>query len=119
MALGGVIRGKRTTLRTPAEDDLAAYSRWMADMRVRRAARIWHEPAMPATWKERLKDQAKDHRGVLWSIETEGRLIGLVRAQIGGLESPPPPNFQHFIIHPHGGPKGYGWEACPGPPPAL
>ena len=42
MALGGTIRGKRTTLRTPTEDDLAGYNRWMADMRVRHLARVWH-----------------------------------------------------------------------------
>jgi RimJ/RimL family protein N-acetyltransferase len=112
MALGGIIRGKRTALRTPTEEDLAAYSRWMADMRVRRAGRIWHQPAMPATWKERLREQAKDHRRVLWSIETEGRLIGLVRAQIGGLESPPAANLQHFIIDPDEWRKGYGWDAA-------
>jgi RimJ/RimL family protein N-acetyltransferase len=112
MAFGGVIRGKRTTLRTPTEDDLAAYSRWMADMRVRRASRIWHEPAMPATWKERLKEQAKEQRAVLWSIETEGRLIGLVRARVGGLESPPAANLQHFIIDPDEWRKGYGWDAA-------
>lgn len=112
MALGGVIRGKHTTLRTPTEDDLAAYSRWMADMRVRRAGRIWHEPAMPSTWKERLKEQAKEQRAVLWSIETEGRLIGLVRARVGGLESPPAANLQHFIIDPDEWRKGYGWDAA-------
>src|SRR4030081_1118652 len=55
MALGGIIRGKRTTLRIPTEEDLPAYSRWMADLRVRRISPVWHEPAMPATWKERLK----------------------------------------------------------------
>ena len=112
MALGGVIRGKLTTLRTPTEDDLAAYSRWMADMRVRHAGPIWHEPAMPATWKERLKEQAKGERGVLWSIETDGRLIGLVRAYIGGLESPPAARLQHFIIDPDAWRKGYGWDAA-------
>ena len=112
MALGGIIRGKRTTLRTPTEDDLAHYSRWMADMRVRRAGRIWHEPAMPATWKERLKEQAKEQRAVLWSIETEGRLIGLVRARVGGLESPPAANLQHFIIDPDEWHQGYGWDAA-------
>jgi RimJ/RimL family protein N-acetyltransferase len=112
MALGGVIRGKRTTLRTPTEDDLASYSRWMADMRVRRAGRIWHEPAMPATWKERLKEQAKDQRAVLWSIETEERLIGLVAARVGGIESPPAANLQHFIIDPDEWRKGYGWDAA-------
>ena len=76
MALGGTIRGKMTTLRLPAEADLEAYNRWMADMRVRRAHRVWHEPAMPATWKERFKETAKDKMGVLWSIDGDGRLVG-------------------------------------------
>ncbi|HEV8656027.1 MAG TPA: GNAT family protein [Candidatus Limnocylindria bacterium] len=112
MALGGIIRGKRTSLRIPTEDDLAAYSRWMADLRVRHAGPIWHEPAMPATWKERFKEQAKEQRGVLWSIETEGRLIGLARARVGGLESPPSAQLQHFIIDPDEWRKGYGWDAA-------
>ncbi|MEP6694098.1 MAG: GNAT family protein [Chloroflexota bacterium] len=112
MALGGIVRGKRTTLRTPTEDDLASYSRWMADMRVRRASGIWHEPAMPATWKERLKEQAKAERAVLWSVETDGRLIGLVRARLGGIESPPFANLQHFILDPEEWHKGFGWDAA-------
>jgi RimJ/RimL family protein N-acetyltransferase len=112
MALGGIVRGKRTTLRTPTEDDLASYSRWMADLRVRRAGRIWHEPAMPATWKERLKDQAKDQRVVLWSIETEGRLIGMARARLGSIEGPPGAYLQHFIIDPEDWRKGHGWDAA-------
>ncbi len=112
MALGGIVRGKRTSLRTPTEEDLASYSRWMADLRVRRAGRIWHEPAMPATWKERLKEQAKDHRVVLWSIETEGRLIGLARARLGSIEGPPGAYLQHFIIDPEEWRKGYGWDAA-------
>lgn len=112
MALGGIVRGKRTTLRTPVEDDLAAYARWMADLRVRRAGPVWHEPAMPATWKDRLKDQAKAERVVLWSIETEGRLIGLARARLGGIESPPGAHIQHFIIDPEEWRKGYGGDAA-------
>ena len=112
MALGGIVRGKRTTLRTPMEDDLPAYSRWMADMRVRRVAPVWHQPAMPATWKERLKEQAKEQRVVLWSVETEGRLIGLVRARLGGLEGPPAADLQHFILDPEEWRKGYGWDAA-------
>jgi RimJ/RimL family protein N-acetyltransferase len=100
MALGGIIRGRRTALRTPVEDDLPAYSKWMADLRVRRAAGVWHEPAMPATWKERLKEQAKEQRIVLWSIETDGRLIGLARARLGSLEGPPTANLQHFVLDP-------------------
>jgi RimJ/RimL family protein N-acetyltransferase len=112
MALGGIIRGKRTTLRIPVEDDLAAYSRWMADMRVRHAAGVWHEPAMPATWKERFKEQAKEQRVVLWSIEAEGRLVGLARARLGGIESPPGADLQHFIIDPQEWRRGYGWDAA-------
>ena len=112
MALGGIIRGKRTTLRTPVEEDLAAYSRWMADLRVRRAAGVWHEPAMPATWKERLKEQAKEQRVVLWSIEADGRLIGLARARLGSLEGPPAAYLQHFILDPEEWRKGYGWDAA-------
>ncbi len=112
MALGGIVRGKRTTLRTPTEDDLASYSRWMADLRVRRAGRIWHEPAMPATWKERLKEQAKEQRVVLWSIETEGRLIGMARARLGSLEGPPGAHLQNLIIDPEEWRRGYGWDAA-------
>lgn len=112
MALGGIVKGKKTTLRTPTEDDLSAYGRWMADLRVRRAAGVWHEPAMPATWKERLKEQAKEQRVVLWSIETDGRLIGLARARLGSLEGPPSAYVQHFILDPEEWRKGYGWDAA-------
>ena len=112
MALGGIVKGKRTTLRTPLEDDLASYSRWMADMRLRHAASVWHEPAMPATWKERLKEQAKEQRVVLWSIEADGRVIGLARARLGGIESPPSAYLQHFMIDPELWRKGYGFDAA-------
>lgn len=112
MALGGIVKGKRTTLRTPTEDDLPAYARWMADMRVRRATGVWHQPAMPATWKERLKEQAKEQRVVLWSIEADGHLIGLVRARLGGLEGPPGAHLQHFILDPDEWRKGFGWDAA-------
>jgi RimJ/RimL family protein N-acetyltransferase len=112
MALGGIIRGKRTTLRMPTEDDLPAYSRWMADLRVRRVSGVWHEPAMPATWKERFKEQAKEQRVVLWSIEADGRLIGLARARLGSLEGPPAAYLQHFILDPEEWRKGYGWDAA-------
>jgi RimJ/RimL family protein N-acetyltransferase len=94
------------------EDDLASYSRWMADLRVRRAAGVWHEPAMPATWKERLKEQAKEQRVVLWSIEAEGRLVGLARARLGGIESLSGADLHHFVIDPEEWRKGYGWDAA-------
>ena len=112
MALGGIIRGKRTTLRTPTEDDLASYNRWMADMRVRRACAVWHQPAMPATWKERLVEQAKDHRAVLWSIEADGSVIGLARVRVGGVEGPPGAHLLQFILDPDEWRKGYGWDAA-------
>ena len=86
MALGGIVRGQRTTLRTPTEDDLVSFNRWMADMRVRHANRVWHEPAMPATWKERFSEQWKDKNAVLWSIDADTRLVGLVRFEFGWSE---------------------------------
>jgi RimJ/RimL family protein N-acetyltransferase len=88
MALGGTIRGKNTTLRLPVESDLESYARWMADLRVRRAHKVWHEPAMPATWKDRLKEIAKEKQAVLWSIETAGRLIGMAAGNFWSLTEP-------------------------------
>lgn len=76
--LGGVIRGTVATLRTPREDDLAAVNAWMADLRVQREGGLWGIPAMPATWKERLKEAAKDQWAVLWIVEAEGAPAGLV-----------------------------------------
>jgi RimJ/RimL family protein N-acetyltransferase len=110
MALGGTIRGKITTLRLPVETDLDAYNGWMADMHLRRAHSVWHEPAMPATWKERLKETAKDKMGVLWSIDVAGRLIGLAA---GSFWSPTEPGFtvRQLVIDPDEWHKGYGFDA--------
>lgn len=99
-------------LRTPTEDDLPAYARWMADMRVRRAAGVWHQPAMPATWKERLKEQAKEQRGVLWSIEAEGHVIGLVIARMSGIEGTRGAHITQFVIDSDEWRRGYGWDAA-------
>lgn len=111
MALGGTIRGKKTSLRLPTEADLDTYNRLMADMRVRRAHSVWHEPAMPATWKERLKEIAKDKMSVLWSIEAGGKLIGLAT---GSFWSPTEPGFtlRQFVIDPDEWRKGYGFDAA-------
>ena len=111
MALGGTIRGKKTTLRLPTEADLASYNPWMADMRVRRAHSVWHEPAMPETWKERFKEIAKEEMTVLWSIEADGRLIGLA---VGNFWSPTEPGFtiRQFLIDPDRWRKGYGSDAA-------
>lgn len=111
MALGGTIRGKTTTLRLPAEADLDAYNRWMADMRVRRAHRVWHEPAMPATWKERFKESAKEKMDVLWSIDTDRRLVGFAT---GSFWSPTEPGFtvRQLLIDPEEWRKGHGFDAA-------
>jgi RimJ/RimL family protein N-acetyltransferase len=111
MALGGTIRGKTTTLRLPIEADLDTYNRWMADMRVRRAHSVWHEPAMPATWKERFKEIAKDKMDVLWSIDAADRLIGLV---VGSFWSVTQLGFavRQLVIDPDEWRKGYGFDAA-------
>ena len=111
MALGGTIRGKKTALRLPADTDLDTYNRWMADMRVRRAHNVWHEPAMPATWKERFKETAKDKMSVLWSVDADGRLVGLA---VGSFWSITQPGFtlRQFVIDPDEWRKGYGFDAA-------
>jgi RimJ/RimL family protein N-acetyltransferase len=111
MALGGTIRGKTTTLRLPVEADLETYNRWMADMRARRAHSVWQEPAMPATWKERFKETAQDKMGVLWSIDADGRLIGLAA---GSFWSPTEPGFtlRQLLIDPDEWRKGHGFDAA-------
>ena len=93
MALGGTIRGKTTTLRLPVEADLETYNRWMADVRVRHAHRVWHEPAMPSTWKERFKEIAKDKQSVLWSM---GNGFDL----------------QQLVVDPDEWRKGFGFDAA-------
>ncbi len=75
--LGGIVRGRIATLRTPREDDLPLVNAWMADVRVRREGHLWGEPTTLATWKERLKAAAKDQQGALWAIEADGRACGL------------------------------------------
>jgi RimJ/RimL family protein N-acetyltransferase len=111
MAMGGTIRGKTTTLRLPVEADLDTYNRWMADMRARRAHSVWHEPAMPATWKDRFKEIAKDKMSVLWSIDAEDRLIGFAT---GNFWSPTQPGFslRQFLIEPDEWRKGFGFDAA-------
>jgi RimJ/RimL family protein N-acetyltransferase len=109
VALGGTIRGKKATLRMPTEADLEGYARWAADMRVRRAHHVWHEPAMPATWKERLKEAAKEERTILWSIETDGRLIGMAAGRIGWMKDF---DLHQLVIEPEEWRKGFGFDAA-------
>ena len=110
MALGGRIRGKKTSLRLPEEADLARYNDWMADTRVRRLHWVWHEPAMPATWKERLKEIAKDRQEILWSIEADGALVGLAMGSVHHLGAGF--SLHHLLIDPDRWRQGYGSDAA-------
>jgi RimJ/RimL family protein N-acetyltransferase len=80
--LGGIVRGRKTTLRTPREEDLAAVNAWVADMRVRREGQLWGEPATQATWKDRFTEASKDPHLVVWTIEAEGRAVGIARVEM-------------------------------------
>lgn len=64
---------------------------------------------MPATWKERLKEAAKEQRGVLWSIESGGRLVGMAVARLGWSRDC---SITHFLIDPGEWRKGLGWDAA-------
>jgi len=110
MALGGTIRGKTTTLRLPVESDVDTYDRWMADLRLRHAHRVWHEPAMPATWKERFKEIAKDKERVLWSIDADQKLIGFALGHLWAIGNAFDVN--HFVVDPDEWRKGYGSDAA-------
>jgi len=112
MGLGGIVKGKRTTLRAPTEDDLVPIARWTADMRVRQLTRPWHEPAMPATWKERFTEQAKNKDNVLWAIEAGGHVVGMAHAGFGWEPHRDGARVNHFVIDPDHWRKGYGFDAA-------
>ena len=112
MGLGGIVKGKRTTRRVPTEDDLVAIARWMADMRVRHLTRPWHEPAMPATWKERFAEQAKNKDNVLWAIEADSKIVGMAHAGFGWEPHRDGARLDHFVIDPDAWRKGYGFDAA-------
>jgi RimJ/RimL family protein N-acetyltransferase len=108
--LGGIVRGKLTTLRPPREDDLALVNAWMADPRVHRAGQLWDEPATTATWKERLKEVAKDHFAVLWTVDAASKPAGTVKIGIGHTD--PIIWIAHFVLDPGIWGRGYGWDAA-------
>jgi len=110
MALGGTIRGKKTALRLPVDADLGGYNRWMADLRVRRAHRVWHEPALPATWKERLREAAKDKQSVLWSIDVGSSLVGFASGELWRLGDGF--GLRQLVIDPDEWRKGHGFDAA-------
>lgn len=109
--LGGIVRGKKTQLRTPVEADLPVFNSLMADMRVRRGGHLWEEPAWIDTWKERLKEAAKAERMVLWTIEAEGRPAGVTRVE-NWTEPAQGASLQIFVIDPELWRRGYGWDAA-------
>ncbi len=108
--LGGIVRGKTTTLRPPTEADLVAVSAWLADMRVRRGGQMWAEPASTATWKDRLKEAAKDERTILWIVEADGRASGLARVELE--REAPLAEIQHLVIDPDLWGRGSGSDAA-------
>ena len=65
---------------------------------------------MPATWKERFKETAKDKMGVLWSIDADG-LVGFA---VGNFWSVTEPGFtvRQLVIGPDEWRKGYGFDAA-------
>lgn len=109
--LGGIVRGKATTLRTPREEDLAIVNTLMADLRVRREGHLWGEPATIATWKERLKEGAKDEQLVLWIIEADGHAAGIVRVHFERGE-PRHADLEQLVIEPALWGRGLGSDAA-------
>lgn len=112
--LGGIVRGKRAQLRVPTESDLEGMARWAADMRVRGALThaYWDEPAMPASWKERLAKQSEDKGSVLWAIEADGVLVGSCRVEFGTDPGSDNINVSHFTIDPDRWRQGLGSDAA-------
>ena len=94
----------------PVEADLEAHQRWAADMRLRHADGVWHEPAMPATWKERLSEAAKDKQQVLWSIESADALVGFARARLWSMGQGV--GLDHLVIDPDRWRSGLGYDAA-------
>lgn len=108
--LGGVIRGKLVTLRTPREEDLPFVNALMAEMRVRREGHLWGEPAALATWKERLKETAKEQNAVLWTIEADGAPVGFVHISWHSDEGHC--DIRQLVIDPGRWGNGFGTDAA-------
>jgi RimJ/RimL family protein N-acetyltransferase len=107
---GGIVRGKRTALRTPREDDLALVNALMADTRIRREGQIWAEPATPATWKERLKEAAREQNAVLWTIDAGAERIGFAR--VSWHSDAGHCDLRQLVIEPDHWGKGFGTDAA-------
>ena len=79
-------------------------------MRLRHSHWVWHEPAMPVTWKERFKEIAKERNQVLWSIDAGGKLIGFAMGSLGFLGQGF--SLNHLVIAPDQWRKGFGFDAA-------
>lgn len=112
--LGGIVRGKRATLRVPTEDDLPHIARWCADMRVRRFGEhaYWDQPATAKTWKERLDEASKDKESVLWAIEADGACVGSCLVRGGHAFGGDILDIGHFTIDPDRWGAGLGYDAA-------
>jgi RimJ/RimL family protein N-acetyltransferase len=112
--LGGTVRGATTRLRLPTVDDLPSYQRWSADLRARAGGPMGRidEPAMQATWKERLIEWEKEKETVVWSIEAESSLIGMAAVQFSGAPAADTMDVNRLVIDPDHWRSGYGWDAA-------
>ncbi len=125
--LGGTVRGATTRLRLPTVDDLPSYQRWSADMRVRAGGPMGRigEPAMQATWKERLIEWEKDKETVVWSIELGSSAdgapasspdgttpIGVAAVRFSGAPASDTIDVTRLVIDPDRWRSGYGWDAA-------
>ena len=112
--LGGIVRGRAVTLRVPREEDLGSFARWAADMRVRRAGALayWEQPAMPATWKERLAKRSESKDSVLWAIDAGSQVVGSCAVEFSGAPAADGVGITHFTIDPEHWRRGYGWDAA-------
>jgi RimJ/RimL family protein N-acetyltransferase len=108
--LGGTIRGKIVSLRTPREGDLAFVNALVSDPRVRREGQLWGEPATEVTWKERLAEAAKDQDTVVWAIDDGGKAVGIARAGVerGDRKG----HIQELTIDPERWGRGLGTDAA-------
>lgn len=118
--LGGTVRGTTTRLRLPTVDDLPSYQRWSADMRVRAGGPMGRigEPAMQATWKERLIEWEKEKETVVWSIETASSppdgsgLVGMAAVHFSGAPASDTIDVKRLVVDPDRWRSGYGWDAA-------
>jgi len=65
---------------------------------------------MPATWKERFKEIAKEKESVLWSIDADGKLVGFALGHLWTIGNAF--DVIHFLIDPDQWRKGYGFDAA-------